>query len=173
MFAGFAVSVGWWIYKRILTPLVQSVNPIYAALILEQAIPDAKNSLVNWVDLKNDRIPESVKLALGKRAAKDLKPHEDEEFVSSKQLFMIGTLAGGLFFALVILMVIFGKAPFFPCLVEPSRLLLKRPLQLETRLRSSRPNKATSLLRWVCPLILSLRLRASCHQQAVQNPLGL
>ena len=116
LFAGFAVSVGWWIYKRILTPLVQSVNPIYAALILEQAIPDAKNSLVNWVDLKNDRIPESVKLALGKRAAKDLKPHEDEEFVSSKQLFMIGTLAGGLFFALVILMVIFGKAPFFSML---------------------------------------------------------
>ena len=38
LFAGFAVSVGWWIYKRILTPLVQSVNPIYAALILEQAI---------------------------------------------------------------------------------------------------------------------------------------
>ena len=116
LFAGFAVSVGWWIYKRILTPLVQSVNPIYAALILEQAIPDAKNSLVNWVDLKNDRIPESVKLALGKRAAKDLKPHEDEEFVSSKQLFMIGTLAGGLFFVLVILMVIFGKAPFFSML---------------------------------------------------------
>ncbi|MEI6685453.1 MAG: DUF4175 family protein, partial [Planctomycetota bacterium] len=116
LFAGFAVSVGWWIYKRILTPLVQSVNPIYAALILEQAIPDAKNSLVNWVDLKNDRIPESVKLALGKRAAKDLKPHEDEEFVSSKQLFMIGTLAGFLFFALVILLVIFGKAPFFSML---------------------------------------------------------
>ncbi len=116
LFAGFAVSVGWWIYKRILTPLVQSVNPIYAALILEQAIPDAKNSLVNWVDLKNDRIPESVKLALGKRAAKDLKPHEDEEFVSSKPLFMIGTLAGFLFFALVILLVIFGKAPFFSML---------------------------------------------------------
>ena len=116
LFAGFAVSVGWWIYKRILTPLVQSVNPIYAALILEQAIPDAKNSLVNWVDLKNDRIPESVKLALGKRAAKDLKPHEDEEFVSSKQVFMAGTLAGFLFFALVILLVIFGKAPFFSML---------------------------------------------------------
>ncbi|NBR05578.1 MAG: hypothetical protein EBT92_07395, partial [Planctomycetes bacterium] len=116
LFAGFAVSVGWWIYKRILTPLLQSVNPIYAALILEQAIPDAKNSLVNWVDLKNDKIPEPVKLALGKRAAKDLKPHEDDEFVSSKHLFMIGTLAGFLFFALVILLVVFGKAPFFSML---------------------------------------------------------
>ncbi|MFM7096265.1 MAG: DUF4175 family protein, partial [Gemmataceae bacterium] len=116
LFAGLVASMAWWVYKRILTPLVRSINPVYAALILEQSIPDAKNSVVNWVDLKDDRIPETVKLALGKRAARDLKPHEGDEFVSSKQLFLVGTLAGFLFFGLVLLLVFFGKAPFFSIL---------------------------------------------------------
>ena len=116
LFAGFVLYSGWWVYKKILTPLLLPVNPIYAALLLEQAIPDTKNSLVNYVDLKDSVIPESVKLALGKRAAKDLKSHDEDEFVSHKNLFMLGTLAGFLFFILIILAVIFGKNPFFSLL---------------------------------------------------------
>ncbi|HEY1861329.1 MAG TPA: hypothetical protein VGG61_13295 [Gemmataceae bacterium] len=53
-------------------PLLRHVNPYYAARQIEQHIPSAKNSVVNWVDLHEQDLPASIKSAVGQRAAQDL-----------------------------------------------------------------------------------------------------
>src|ERR1700680_2775972 len=44
--------VGW-----ILLCLARRINPFYAAKKLEETLPDAKNSVVNWLDLRDEKLP--------------------------------------------------------------------------------------------------------------------
>src|SRR5690349_8820374 len=37
--------------------LVRRINPYYAAIQLENTLPDAKNSVVNWLDLRDEKLP--------------------------------------------------------------------------------------------------------------------
>src|SRR5437870_10292913 len=38
-------------------PLFQRINPYYAARLLEQTLPSAKNSVVNWLDFQDRSVP--------------------------------------------------------------------------------------------------------------------
>ena len=60
--------IGW----RIVWPLTQRINPYYAAVQVEHAVPGDKNSVVNWLDLKDEKLPWTIRAAVGQKAAKDL-----------------------------------------------------------------------------------------------------
>src|SRR5438445_10581212 len=72
------VLLGW-----ALLCLVRRVNPYYAARQLEQTLPDAKNSVVNWLDLRDAKLPPVIHNALGLRAARDLKKADPEQAVNA------------------------------------------------------------------------------------------
>ena len=113
IFLGFLSFLAWWVYRKLWVPMTRKINPVYAAAMVERLIPDSHNSVINWVELREERIPDSVRKALGNRAERDLHDHEGEEVVSTRGMFIAGALAGvGLCF-LIALAALFGKNPFF------------------------------------------------------------
>jgi len=97
---GGLVLLGWS-----LLCLLRRVNPYYAARQLEQTLPDTKNSLVNWLDLRDEKLPPVIHNALGLRAARDLKKADPEQAVSAGPTWILAAVLGGLILALLILFV--------------------------------------------------------------------
>ncbi|HEX3316122.1 MAG TPA: hypothetical protein VHR72_14590 [Gemmataceae bacterium] len=91
VFAAAFVLLGGWTLIRYLT----RVNPYFAARRLEETIPDAKNSLINWLDLRDDaQIPPAIYQAVGLRAAKDVESADPELVVSTKETTRLGITIG-------------------------------------------------------------------------------
>jgi hypothetical protein len=84
-------------------PLLRRVNPYYAARQLEQTLPGAKNSVVNWLDLHEQNLPPVIRGALGVRAAKDLSRANPEQAVSGQRNLWLGGILTGLILGLFIL----------------------------------------------------------------------
>jgi collagen type III alpha len=100
LFGVFAIAfllLGGWTLWRYLT----RVNPYFAARRLEETIPDAKNSLINWLDLRNEtKIPPAIYQAVGLRAARDAEAADPELVVSTKESTRLGITIGVLTLAL-------------------------------------------------------------------------
>src|SRR5579883_3324617 len=45
-------------------PLLRRINPYYAARQVEQTLPNAKNSVVNWLDVQGQEVPSSIRASL-------------------------------------------------------------------------------------------------------------
>lgn len=100
----YAVMAVGYLYWAVFRPSRREINPYYAARELELNVESAKNSLVNWVDLGDDQaVPQSVRTALGQRAAKDLKGLDLNEAIENKSLKWVGIAAGVLLIANVVL----------------------------------------------------------------------
>ncbi|HYV35679.1 MAG TPA: DUF4175 family protein, partial [Gemmataceae bacterium] len=74
--------------------LLSSVNPHFLARQLEQTVPDAKNSIINWLDLRAEPLAPVIRGSLGRRAAKDLSHADTERAISGKSLWWLGGIAG-------------------------------------------------------------------------------
>ncbi len=96
-----AAGLGGWI----LLCLARRINPYYAAKKLEETLPDAKNSVVNWLDLRDEKLPAVIHSALGSRAAKDLKQADPERAVSAGPTWILAGVMAGLILGLLILFV--------------------------------------------------------------------
>lgn len=92
-FAAVALAYTWFVLLR---PFRKRINPYYAAKQVEQTIPDAKNSLVNWLDLHGENLPPSVRDAIGQRAAEDLEGSDVEQAIKGKHLVWLGTVVAAL-----------------------------------------------------------------------------
>ena len=111
---GWALQVGVWsVYLGFVTFLLgkllfrywSRINPYYAARQIEEAIPGAKNSVVNWLDLRRRLLPTAIRDALGLRAARDLKTTDPDRAVNSKHGWTLIVLAGVLLVAMVALFI--------------------------------------------------------------------
>lgn len=104
--AGFVLyailMIGFLTWSLIL-PFSRQINLYYAARRIEQTIPNAKNSVVNWIDLRGQGLPQPVETALGHRAAKDLAKANLDEAVSTRRTSWLGGLVLGLLIGLGIL----------------------------------------------------------------------
>jgi len=94
-----------------------SVNPYYAARRLEETIPNAKNSLINWLDLRDEPMPPVIRGTLGRKAAKDLGAADLEQAVNGRRALWLAGSVGGLVLVLLVW-----------CLMGPSQFasLLRR-----------------------------------------------
>ena len=92
--------------------LSRRVNPYYAARQIEQTLPDAKNSVVNWLDLRAANLPPAIRGALGQRAARDLKQADLERAISTRRTTWLGTAALALFIVLLVWLVAGGGQAF-------------------------------------------------------------
>jgi hypothetical protein len=107
-----AAFIGYCIVR----PLLRSVNPYYAAKRLEQTVPEAKNSVVNWLDLRNLELPGAIRTAVGQRAAQDAVRADLDAAISGKRAAWAGGGTGLLFIALLITLAILGPAQFWSLL---------------------------------------------------------
>jgi collagen type III alpha len=112
---GFGAVCLGYLYYAVLRPSRRDINPYYAAKLVETTIPDAKNSVINWLDLRDDeRLPTNVKEMITGRANKDLKRADLDHAVRDRRTkWFIRTGAG------------LGLLAFILAMLPPTRTELK------------------------------------------------
>lgn len=105
-----------YLFHVVVRPLRLRVNPYYAARQVEQQLPHAKNSIVNWVDLHEQQLPPAILGALGQRAAKDMSHVDVERVISGRRAAWMGGFVGLLAVAFIVLFFLLGPAPFLSLL---------------------------------------------------------
>jgi len=114
--AGFLATAGGYAYRVFARPLLQRVNPYYAARQVEQTIPEAKNSIITWLDLRDETLAPTVRDAVTRKAAEDLGYANVEQAVSDRRMSLFGVAAAALAAAALALMLLLRPAPFFSLL---------------------------------------------------------
>jgi hypothetical protein len=97
----------------VVRPLCKSINPMFAALRVEETVPGAKNSVVNWLEVREQKVPGAIRSAIGQRAAKDVSRADLDRAVSARRVFWMGGGAFAMFIAAVVALVILGPGQFF------------------------------------------------------------
>src|SRR5262245_11085002 len=54
-FGMYLLAAAVYLGYTVVLPMSRRINPYYAARKVEETIPDAKNSVVNWLDLHDDQ----------------------------------------------------------------------------------------------------------------------
>jgi collagen type III alpha len=102
--AGYVALAAGFIYVALFRPSRRQINPYFAARQVEQNVPNAKNSLVTWVDFEQDNhLPGSIRTAIGQKAARDLKQVDLNRAIENRKILWLGIAAGALALANVIL----------------------------------------------------------------------
>ena len=65
----YLIAAAAYLFAFVILPLSRRINPYFAARQLERTLPDAKNSVVNWLDLREQNLPPAIRGAVGQRAA--------------------------------------------------------------------------------------------------------
>jgi hypothetical protein len=109
----YLLGAGAFLTWRVVLPLRRPINPRYAALQLERILPGSKNSVVNYVDLRNEDLPPAIRGAIGRRAAKDAVQVDVEQAIPGKYAGVAGAMAGAVAFTCLVLMFAIGIGDFF------------------------------------------------------------
>jgi hypothetical protein len=133
-------SAGALVYLGLLVlrPLFRRINPYYAARRLEETIPEAKNSVVNWLDLHQQPIAPAFRAAIGHQAARDLRAADLEQAISARRASWLGAAAMALFVCLLILFVL-GPRQFLSLMNRAFAPFVEAPIATRTRLVIVRP----------------------------------
>src|SRR5207245_6119949 len=94
--------------SRIVWPLCRRINPYYAARRIEETLPQAKNSVVNWLDLHDETLAPAFRTAITHKAAKDLAAADLDQAISARRT---SWLAGGAFALFLVLIVLYVRSP--------------------------------------------------------------
>jgi hypothetical protein len=93
----YIAAAAWLIYYSLFRPSRRDINPYFAARQVEQTMPEAKNSLVTWVDFEEDnQLPGSIRNAIAQKAARDLKGVDLNRAIENRRILWLA-IAGGVF----------------------------------------------------------------------------
>jgi hypothetical protein len=137
-FAVYALASGIYLAWAVVRPLLQNVNPYYAAKQIERTLPDAKNSLVNWLDLKGRQLPGAIRGAVTHRAAKDFAHADIEQAFDAHRAVWLSACLLALAFGLVV-MFLQGPPQFFSLLDRAFAPFRSSPLATRTQLHVLKP----------------------------------
>jgi hypothetical protein len=107
-----------YIALAVVRPLLIPINPYYAARKLEETLPSAKNSVINWVDLSQEPLAPAFRQAIGNRAARDLKSVNLEQAIDARRVSWVGWATTGLFAGVVLFYL--SSPRQFPSLLQRS-----------------------------------------------------
>ena len=96
----------------VLLPLSRRLNPYFAARQLERMLPDAKNSVVNWLDLRETNLPPAIRGAVGQCAARAVAGADPDKAVSGRRAWTAGVVAAVCAAAFVVALFTVGVGPF-------------------------------------------------------------
>jgi hypothetical protein len=126
-------------YVWLVRPLRRTVNPRYAARRLEATAADSKNAVINYVDLKDRQLPESVWAAIGQKAAAGLAGADVNKATESRALVWLGGAVGLLLAALAVLFVLLKPAPFYSLVSRAFNPFVQRAIATRTYLTLTEP----------------------------------
>ncbi|MBO0697856.1 MAG: hypothetical protein J2P46_05655, partial [Zavarzinella sp.] len=114
----FAVAAGY-LYLTLFRPDRRQINPYFAAHQVEQTVPNAKNSLVTWVDFDEDaNLPGSIRTAIGQKAARDLKTVDLNRAIENRRIIWLA-IAAAVFLAATVIVAILPPTRTELTLEEP------------------------------------------------------
>ena len=73
---GYVIATGFILYRVVVRPWRRPLNPLYTAFLVERLLPEARNSVASFVDLRQQSLPGVLRQARGLRAARDLTDAE-------------------------------------------------------------------------------------------------
>ncbi len=126
------------LFGQLCVRLYRRINPYYAARQLEETLPDAKNSVINWLDLKNQALPGAIRNAVGQRAARELKQTDPDKAVDPKGNWLLGGVFAVLVLGLVVLFAL-GPNQFTSLLQRAFTPFFKNGLATRTEITLLRP----------------------------------
>jgi len=106
--AGSAIFLGLTVVR----PLLRRINPYYAARQVEQTLPGAKNSVINWLDLHEQKLAPAIRNAIGGRAAKELAKADLEKAISGQRALIAGLVTATLGALFLFLFLAVGPSQF-------------------------------------------------------------
>jgi len=111
---GLLVAGGWYFVGVVLPPLIQRINPLYAAHTIEESQHSLKNSLLNFLLLRRQRtvVPEVVYQAVQQRAAADLSGVQGETVVDRAHIIRLGYVLAGVVAVFGLYLLLSPKNPF-------------------------------------------------------------
>jgi collagen type III alpha len=115
-FTAFLAVAGFVVWWQIVRPLRSQVNPRFAARQVEATIPDAKNAVINWVDLEDAQVSENIRAAVGNRAAQEVAAADVSKVGESRRFLWLICSVGLLCATLAVLFFVVKSAPFFSLL---------------------------------------------------------
>jgi collagen type III alpha len=101
LLVGYGFVVLLYVAGTLLLFWRRRVNPYYAAHQLEKSLPDAKGSVINWLDLRERPLPAAIRATLGTRAARDLGRADVEQAISGRRNLYLAALVAGLLVGLI------------------------------------------------------------------------
>src|SRR5207237_8374196 len=113
-FAVLAAGSLWHLVFQVGPLLVRAINPAFAARTIEEATPTLKNSLINFLLLKQDRsrIREIVYQAVERQAAADIAAVPVEATVDRSRLIHAGYVLCGIMAVIAAYKILSPKDPF-------------------------------------------------------------
>ncbi len=151
-YAGYSIfcCVATTLFVLTIRSAMRTINPYFIAQELERALPDAKNSLINWLDLHDDELPTAFQKHLSSRAADQWDDADISHLTKSPRnkvllaLLLLPTL--GLLVLLVLNARTFaptmGRAfvPFVAPEATPrTQITILEPTPSDTEVRADRP----------------------------------
>ncbi|HVS35647.1 MAG TPA: hypothetical protein VMS17_08695, partial [Gemmataceae bacterium] len=109
----YLLAAGAYLTAYVFMPLSRRINPYFAARKLEQTLPDAKNSVVNWLDLREQDLPPAIRGAVGQRAARAVAGADPDKAVSGRRAWTAGAVAAVCTAAFLVALFTVGFGSFF------------------------------------------------------------
>ncbi|MBL8869962.1 MAG: hypothetical protein JNK90_09210, partial [Planctomycetaceae bacterium] len=80
----------FWVVRRILPLFIYRIHPLYAAKVVEEAIPELKNRLISWWELKHEpnSAPRGVVAAVGRQAVAQLRTHDSSALLDTRPMII-------------------------------------------------------------------------------------
>jgi hypothetical protein len=137
-FTCYLLSVLAYLGGTVVIPLCRRINPYFAAQQVEHALPGAKNSVVNWLDLRDQELPAAISRAVTHRAAKDLARADLEQAISARRAGWLGGVLFGLFLGLLVLFFL-GPRQFYSLMGRAFAPFVEAPIATRTFIRVTEP----------------------------------
>jgi hypothetical protein len=131
---------------RLLVLGYRRINPYYAARQLEDTVPQAHNSLINWLDLHEQRdVPAAFRQNLGAFAARQLKQSDPEQIIDRRPHWILGGVGLVLLLGLLILLAR-GPQQFFSLLRRSFLPFQSAEVASRTQITLVRPESGNVLI---------------------------
>jgi hypothetical protein len=137
--AGFGLAAVLYLAFGLVVPLCRRINPYFAARHLEQVVPGAKNSVVNWLDLHGEPLPAAFRVAVSQRAARDLASADLDQAISGRRAAWLGGVTAVLTILAFVALAVLGARPFASLLGRTLTPFSEEPIATRTQLTLLQP----------------------------------
>ena len=142
----YLLAAGLYLAFAVVRPLLWRVNPYFAARQLEDTLPGSRNHVINWIDLRDQKLPAVLKTTLGQRAARDLSRTDVDRAIVSTRALVSGGVAGLFAVIFITLFVVFGPSPFGSYLSRAFAPFGKTTVATRTQLAVIRPEGGNAVI---------------------------